>query len=167
MLVKTIMEPNGDTFTPIELHRCDNCGEDLPHVANREVIDGKDYCGDCAFLLGMIDDKQYIKDYCYFIALPGIRAVIHDGKIYVGQGKFEWERTSRDRECKSYREWRERVFTRDDYTCQHCGKRGGTLNAHHIKSYSKYPELRTNTDNGITLCYECHKKEHARRKTDG
>ena len=68
------------------------------------------------------------------------------------------------RHCGEYAEWRKGVFKRDDYTCQRCGKRGVTLNAHHIKEYAKYPAMRYDIDNGITLCAKCHKKIH--RKGD-
>lgn len=53
--------------------------------------------------------------------------------------------------------WRTAIFERDDYTCQLCGKRGGKIQAHHIKSWARYPELRFDTKNGITLCIDCHK----------
>jgi len=56
------------------------------------------------------------------------------------------------------REWRIKVFKRDNFTCQHCFVRGGRLQAHHIKPYREYLELRHNLDNGLTLCVECHKK---------
>lgn len=58
-----------------------------------------------------------------------------------------------------YKNWREEVFRRDNYTCQKCGKTG-KLNAHHIQSYSEYPEEGLKVDNGITLCLDCHSKEH-------
>ena len=56
-----------------------------------------------------------------------------------------------------YKLWREAVFKRDDYTCQECKERGGELNAHHLKPFSLFPELRYSIDNGITLCKQCHK----------
>jgi len=56
------------------------------------------------------------------------------------------------------REWREKVFERDDWTCQACGKRGGRLQAHHIKPFKEYPDLRHSLSNGQTLCIACHRK---------
>jgi hypothetical protein len=57
-------------------------------------------------------------------------------------------------------EWRNAVFQRDNYVCQECGNRGGRLNAHHKAPYKLFPELRFETENGITLCDPCHKEIH-------
>ena len=71
-----------------------------------------------------------------------------------------------------YRQWRSDVFTRDDFTCQKCLKRGINLEAHHIKQLlvilreNKIKTLEQalnceelwNINNGITLCRDCHKK---------
>ena len=60
-----------------------------------------------------------------------------------------------------YRQWRKNVFERDEYICQDCGDdKGGNLEAHHIKEFSKYPELGLELSNGITLCKTCHEKRH-------
>lgn len=56
------------------------------------------------------------------------------------------------------KEWRKNVFERDNFTCVDCGKKGGNLNAHHIKPFALYPDLRFELSNGITLCVPCHRK---------
>jgi len=71
-------------------------------------------------------------------------------------GKYTFWNDSRY--SSEYRNWRVKVYNRDNFTCCICTKRGGELNAHHILLFSKYPELRLEVDNGITLCASCHKK---------
>lgn len=61
------------------------------------------------------------------------------------------------RNSVEYRNWRETIFKRDDYTCQLCSERGGRLQADHIKKFADYPELRLDLNNGRTLCEPCHK----------
>lgn len=60
--------------------------------------------------------------------------------------------------------WRSKVFIRDNFTCQKCNVKGGVLNAHHIKPFAHYPELRFELSNGLTLCKCCHIEEHKKIK---
>ncbi len=62
------------------------------------------------------------------------------------------------RKSPEYKEWRKEVFERDNYTCRNCGKRGGDMQADHIKPFATHPHLRTELENGRTLCVDCHRK---------
>ena len=63
-----------------------------------------------------------------------------------------------------YKLWRRSVFERDSYKCRHCGDdRGRNLQAHHIKGWRDFPELRFAIDNGLTLCKPCHVDIHRTR----
>lgn len=61
------------------------------------------------------------------------------------------------RKSFEYKQWRESVFKRDNYTCVDCGQKGVKLNADHIKTFANHPEFRFDIDNGQTLCVPCHK----------
>ena len=52
--------------------------------------------------------------------------------------------------------WRISVFERDNFSCGFCKKRGVKLNAHHIKRFKDFKDLRFDINNGITLCLPCH-----------
>lgn len=58
-----------------------------------------------------------------------------------------------------YKLWRRDVLKRDNYTCQACGKRGGALQADHIKPWATHPALRYDMSNGRALCSPCHLKQ--------
>lgn len=62
------------------------------------------------------------------------------------------------RRSVNYRNWREAVYKRDNYTCQLCGEVGGRLNPDHVMPVSQYPEMIFDVLNGRTLCHDCHKQ---------
>jgi 5-methylcytosine-specific restriction endonuclease McrA len=78
--------------------------------------------------------------------------------IQRGAKHYNWQ-GGKTRRSFLTREWRKRVFERDNFTCQDCLKRGGKLQAHHIRPFALYPELRFEVSNGITLCETCHNKK--------
>lgn len=168
MYIETEMWENGDYFTPVEAFKCDYCGKYLNDSYPMKRLDDLDlhFCFDCAFKFGLISEKDYLT--CSAVSLTNLHAGVYKGVIQLWQGNPipPWKRSEKQQRNSSvYTRWREKVFERDDYTCQICGKRGGDLNAHHIKPFARYPELRTDLDNGITLCVDCHKKAH-KKETD-
>lgn len=90
----------------------------------------------------------------------------------------------RIRNSKEYSKWRHQIFQRDNFSCVKCGgNKSGSLVAHHKKPFSvivqevrnKMPLLSLydaamafakmwDTNNGVTLCEDCHIKVHTNRK---
>jgi 5-methylcytosine-specific restriction endonuclease McrA len=66
------------------------------------------------------------------------------------------------RKSKEYKVWRNQVYKRDNWTCQHCLIKcnSNSIVAHHIYYFSWVPALRFTVKNGITLCRSCHLKLH-------
>lgn len=89
-------------------------------------------------------------------------------RLFTGTGGPNWKggRTEKNKVLRSssqFREWREKVFKRDNYTCQFCGARsvkGNRVELHpdHIEPFALFPELRFEISNGRTLCAPCHRK---------
>jgi hypothetical protein len=50
-----------------------------------------------------------------------------------------------------------------DGKCVECGT-ADDLHAHHIKPKHSHPELKLDPNNGKTLCYRCHKREHEKNR---
>lgn len=80
-----------------------------------------------------------------------------------------------------YKEWRDQVFYRDNYTCQSCYQKGNNLIPHHMNPFRfakllNYLRIKNPVENlyeaainypsfwnpaiGITLCRDCHNKIH-------
>lgn len=71
----------------------------------------------------------------------------------------------RVRNSVAFKEWRESVFARDNWTCHVCGKRSEkgvecVLHPHHILPFASHSDWRFVVPNGITLCSQCHKEVH-------
>lgn len=67
----------------------------------------------------------------------------------------------KDGRSKERGQHRKVIFQRvkDEGACQECGSTH-KLHGHHIKSYSEYPELRSDPLNIQVLCEECHASKH-------
>jgi len=94
----------------------------------------------------------------------------HRQKIGDGHRIYFYDKVASDKKFKKlirnsaeYKEWRKAVFERDDFTCQKCGSKSNYIEAHHLKSFTHYPEFRFNVSNGETLCRKCHREENRKQ----
>jgi hypothetical protein len=86
----------------------------------------------------------------------GFLASLRVGELHPSyKGFLESKRTNKSK----LRTWASIIKKRDDNCCKKC-KSTDNLQAHHIKSYKDFPELRFDINNGILLCGQCHALEH-------
>jgi len=78
----------------------------------------------------------------------------------IGPLNPHWNENATGRVRGWSRIWRRDVFSRDDYTCQSCGQRGGRLHPHHKDGFHWAVGRRADVSNGVTLCVRCHTAFH-------
>lgn len=100
----------------------------------------------------------------------------YNQKSISGNKNYRWKNgktklNALQRSQMATRNWSRAIKIRDNFTCQDCGIRSHKglgysvkLHSHHIKSWSKFPKLKYDLKNGITLCNSCHKKRHTLEK---
>lgn len=166
MYLKTIKIKNGYDLVNYVIYKCNICDCEIEEAHPKYQEDNNYHlCVECAFKGGKVDEKFYLS--ICGIYLSNLHAGINlEGNIEIWQGNKTppWKRNKRSqRNSPKYKEWRKEVFKRDNHTCRYCKQIGGNLNAHHIKSFSKYKKLRLKIDNGLTLCEKCHKESHRKK----
>lgn len=75
----------------------------------------------------------------------------------------DWNENQRDRGRLPAHEWRQlrdQIFARDDYTCQYCGVRGVSLQCDHVLPISRGGS--NNEENLVTACKSCNQRKHAK-----
>lgn len=130
--------------------KCRVCGKDYSRPVSQVKWRGSNYCSYECQSIG------------YSVTKAGENSSNWKGGVsYLGR---------RFKKGLDWKTWKRSVYKRDDYTCQICGKNKDLdsilLHPHHIKSYSLYPELRFDVNNGQTLCSACHYELHAKLKRD-
>lgn len=101
--------------------------------------------------------RKWVRDYGISRGCTGLK----------GSENPEWKNGStvwKLRLKKKYKKWRLLVLERDGFKCCSCGNTGGILHVHHIMSFTEFPLLGTDVENGITLCKDCHFFLHGKTK---
>jgi 5-methylcytosine-specific restriction endonuclease McrA len=128
-------------------YKCDRCGSIKPSTIERyrkKAIKTEDVCFTCYM------GSEYH---------TGCKGRFGEDNPNWHADKTDAERSD-DRSYPEYKEFVKECFERDNYTCQLTGKVGGQLAVHHLKSYAKYPKLRCDPSNGITLQRKIHNEFH-------
>lgn len=86
-----------------------------------------------------------------------------------GQNSPNWKNKSEEdrrileekyRSYTEYRQWRKELVKKYNYSCQKCGRNDCKITVHHLESFLKNKELRTDINNGTVLCLDHHKQFH-------
>jgi 5-methylcytosine-specific restriction endonuclease McrA len=90
-------------------------------------------------------------------------------KRYQGAGAPGWKGgltpfRRRIRNTKMHKNMQKLVFEVDNYTCSLCGRRGGNMEMHHIRTFAENGDIRYFVGNLVTLCNPCHNETKGRER---
>lgn len=154
--MKTIKGDKHFNYSKKEV-QCSNCNKAILRSRYRINSYNKQFCSRKCF-------GEYNR-----IHLTGENNPVYGKILYSIRGKNSphWKKhlTQEDRDYRrclpGYKAFVLNVFRRDGFKCGCCGDdRGGNLVAHHLNSYNWDKENRTNPNNAVTLCNDCHKEFH-------
>lgn len=132
---------NNPNFKSIECS-CSHCKTKIKRTPNYIESHNEVFCSKQCYYEWMSIHKVGINNHNYNSNIP------QEERIY-------------KRLTDGYTNWRSLVFKRDSYSCVCCAdSRGGNLMAHHLDGYNWCVEKRTDVNNGVTLCKNCHIKFH-------
>lgn len=161
-------------YMPVEARPCTACGKMKRPRQQSDLCDGCKtlICEQCAcpfIRRGANRPNRFCTVACqaeYQKSLTGEKAGNWQGGVDARNRNYR----AKLRCTPEHKEWRRKVLDRDGNTCVRCGfvgtgSRGrATLHAHHKKSFARYPKLRFDVDNGVTLCVPCHSQIHRKPK---
>lgn len=86
-------------------------------------------------------------------------------KANSGENTYNWNggydsKKVKFRKTYEFKEFVKQVLKRDEYSCRICNCKDSKLNVHHLEGYNWCEEKRTEVDNGIALCKQCHENFH-------
>jgi hypothetical protein len=71
------------------------------------------------------------------------------------------EERIKERKYPEYYAWVKKVKEANGYSCECCNYTGVKVVAHHLDGYSWCKEKRTDINNGVVLCHDCHNEFHS------
>lgn len=156
---------NGDCLQDYYIFSCNHCGTNIEESWPHTEDEGNHFCVACSFIRGYITERQYLEYSGGLGWIKNIHAAVREGKVYTWVGyTTPWEPTLKQlRATPQYRSWRKQVMQKGKGKCKKC-KSTCSLEAHHIKSFAKYADLRFEVSNGEVLCTTCHDLKHAKKK---
>ena len=135
--------------------------EDLPKNSHFEVDIECDYCHTPNSISYSKYNAHLHKDgkyYCHSCACK----IFNGGENHPNwNSNLTQEERENGRNYPEYTEFIKKVLTRDNYTCQVCEDKNGSLEVHHLDGYDWCKEKRTDETNGVALCKNCHSNFHA------
>lgn len=119
-------------------------------------------CQSCNKIYKVVESRQPTSKFCSKKCLTvytGKLASKRIGELHHAYKGFKDEKRTNKSKLKTW----SKLIARRDVVCQKC-KSSENLQAHHIKPYNTFIDLRFDLNNGILLCRSCHAKEHENDK---